>query len=184
MKALASRLTTLGLSEQLADAFLRSLLIVGFAGLTAAASLVRIPIPGTTVPATLQTAVVLLAGLLLGRRDGALSQVVYLLGGSLGLPFFAGVTGLFGPTGGYLFGFVLAAFCAGSFEARGSFLRAWVIAFGASFAVFVPGVIVLKIFAMTSWEQALMMGLLPFLIGDVVKVSLAATIYSLRAKQA
>lgn len=91
------------------------LLATGFALLTALGALVQIPIG--PVPITLQVLFVLLSGLVLGSRLGALSQVEYLAIGFAGAPVFAqgksGLIALPGPTGGYLMGFVVGAFVAG-----------------------------------------------------------------------
>jgi biotin transport system substrate-specific component len=182
MNALTKRITTWGVSPAAARAAVRALAIIGFAFATAVAAQIRVPLPGNPVPLTLQTAVVLLAGMRLGARDGALSQALYLGCGALGLPFFAGAAGaavLFGPTGGYLLGFVIAAYAAGAIGSSRSFFRAWLIAFAASLLVFVPGVIQLQWFMGLSWTQALAMGVVPFILGDLVKVTLAATTHAL-----
>src|SRR4051812_38270487 len=84
---------------------MRVVAILAFAVATAVTAQIHIPVPGSPVPVTLQTFIVLLAGLKLGRKDGAISQAVYIAAGAIGLPFFAGAAGLavlFGPTGGYL----------------------------------------------------------------------------------
>ena len=92
--------------------------------LTVVGAKVAIPLPGTPVPATLQTLPVLLAGLLLGSRLGALSQAAYVAIGLAGLPVFAlpgaGPAYLLGPTGGYLIGFMAAAWLAGALAGPGS----------------------------------------------------------------
>ncbi|MGH7719721.1 MAG: biotin transporter BioY, partial [Gemmatimonadaceae bacterium] len=97
--------------------------IVGFAAALAAASQVALPVPGTPVPVTLQPLAVVLAGLWLGPVAGAASMVLYLAAGALGLPVFApmgppGVVRLFGPTGGYLWAYPVAAWIAGTIGAR------------------------------------------------------------------
>src|SRR5437899_7752418 len=95
----------------------RILLVIGFALLTCAGAKITIPLPFTRVPATLQTLPVLLAGALLGARAGAASQALYVGLGIAGLPVFAlpgtGPGYLLGPTGGFLVGFVVAAFVTG-----------------------------------------------------------------------
>src|SRR6266446_1608393 len=95
----------------------RILLVIGFALLTCAGAKITIPLPFTQVPATLQTLPVLLAGALLGARAGAASQALYVGLGIAGLPVFAlpgtGPGYLLGPTGGFLVGFVVAAFVTG-----------------------------------------------------------------------
>ena len=89
-----------------------------FAALTVVGAYIAIPFPLSPVPIVLQNLFVLLAGLLLGKKWGAASMAIYLLAGAVGLPVFAGGTGgighFAGPTGGYLIGFVLAAFVAGA----------------------------------------------------------------------
>lgn len=157
----------------------QALLVIGFALATALAAQVKIPVPGTIVPMTLQTAIVVLAGLTIGARKGALSQALYVGAGALGLPFFAGAAGvavLFGPTGGYLVGFVLAAWAAGALNDRfgRGFARKWLVAFAASILIFIPGMVQLKFFTASSWSQAFMMGVAPFIVGDLIKTTLAA----------
>ena len=106
--------------ELISDKGLCRLLAVGvFIALTTLSAFVRIPLPFTPVPLTLQTFFVLLSGALLGRQLGAFAQAAYMFLGLTGQQVFTG-TGcgslyLLGPTGGYIIGFVLAAFFAGSF---------------------------------------------------------------------
>src|SRR5512133_2023281 len=96
------------------------LLATGFALLTAMGAAIQIPIG--PVPITLQVLFVLLSGLVLGSRMGALSQMEYLAIGFAGAPVFAGgkagIVALLGPTGGYLVGFVVAAYLAGLIAER------------------------------------------------------------------
>jgi len=88
--------------------------------LVAAAAQVSIPLPGTPVPITLQPMAVLLVGGLLGARFGALSMILYLAMGASGLPVFTptvpllGIARLFGPTGGYLLAYPVAAYAVGA----------------------------------------------------------------------
>jgi len=88
-----------------------------FAALTGAIAWFKIPLPFTPVPITLQTLMVLLSGAMLGPYYGALSMIVYLLLGAIGLPVFAGgssgIPSLLGPTGGYLLSYPVAAFVIG-----------------------------------------------------------------------
>lgn len=88
-----------------------------FAALTAAVAWFKIPLPFTPVPITLQTLVVLMSGAMLGPYYGALSMIIYLVLGAIGLPVFAGgssgIGALLGPTGGYLFSYPIAAFIIG-----------------------------------------------------------------------
>ncbi len=92
-------------------------LVALFAALTAIGGWLSFPLPFSPVPITLQVLFVLLAGALLGPMRGALSQIIYVLIGAIGLPVFAQFSGgigiLVGPTGGYLIGFIVAAFLVG-----------------------------------------------------------------------
>ena len=94
--------------------------LVGGAVLVAAAAQVSVPLPGTPVPMTLQPMAVLLVGGLPGARLGGLSMILYLAMGAAGLPVFTptvpllGVARLFGPTGGYLLAYPIAAYAVGS----------------------------------------------------------------------
>jgi biotin transport system substrate-specific component len=152
-----------------------------FGALTAVGAYIVIPLP--PVPVTLQTLFLGLAGTLLGSRLGALSQTVYVLLGVIGLPVFAGGKAglgvLIGPTGGYLVGFIAAAFVIGklaSLKNRPGF--AWLclsLAAGAM-VVYILGVLQLSITARLAPAKALAVGVLPFLPGDAVKIVLAALI--------
>jgi biotin transport system substrate-specific component len=154
-------------------------LIFGGSLILALFAQVRIPLPFSPVPITGQTFAVLLLAAALGRRRGVASIAVYLAQGAIGLPFFAGGTAglarLTGPTGGYLVGFLLAAYVVGALAERG-FDRRWVSAlpvFALGHAlIYVCGVAWLSTFV--GWPQALFTGLWPFIPLDVVKVVLAA----------
>lgn len=155
----------------------RTLAILAFALLTALGAAVRIPLPFTPVPITLQTFYVMAAGIYLGGRDAAASQVGYLAMGAAGLPVFAGGAGLghlFGATGGYLLAFPLAAALVGATvrpgerpgRALGAFLAAQVVIFGL-------GTAWLATFLGIGPERAVALGVLPFLPGGAVKVAAA-----------
>jgi len=160
---------------------------MGFALLTALGAQVRIPLPFTPVPLTLQTFFVLLSGLALGANLGATAQLVYLSLGVLGAPFFAGgalgLAYLLGPTGGYLVGFVASAWLVGRL-ARG--IDVWsgrapptmltILALG-SVVVYLPGVFWLAWLTGKGPWPALLAGVLPFLPGDALKTVLAATLW-------
>ncbi len=163
--------------------------VVSFAVFTAVAAQVRIPLPFTPVPITLQTLVVVLAGFYLGHKGGSLSQLVYLSLGALGAPFFAGHGGalsLIGPKAGYLWGFVLSSFFAGQFAlrfaAKKNFILNWAGAFIASLPPLFLGTLWLKQSLGLSFEQAVFMGFLPFMVGDLVKTTIAAVALTLKPK--
>ena len=155
-------------------------LVVGFSLFVALAAQVVIPLPFTPVPVTGQTFAVLLTGALLGSRLGALALVLYVLEGALGLPFFrggaAGVAHLAGPTAGYLWAFPAAAFVTGYLAERGWDRRVVT----AAAAMFVGSLVILAcgwawLALLTgSASVAFAKGVAPFLVGDVIKIALAA----------
>jgi biotin transport system substrate-specific component len=129
------------LADLAAGTRLRTLaLVVGGAALTAVAAQIAIPIPPSPVPVTAQTLAVLLAGAALGARRGAASQALYLLAG-LFLPVYSdggqGLSHVWGATGGYLVGFVLAAYVIGLLAERGADRRVL-----SAFAIFVAGQVI------------------------------------------
>ena len=152
---------------------------------------VIIPLPWTPVPVTGQTFAVLMAGILLGRYWGGLSQALYLAVGLLGVPWFAGMTGgfivLFSANAGYLIGFILAALFLGHFtdkymESR-KFLPMLGLMLVANFIlIYIPGIVMLGIWTHSAtgvsvgiWNL-LLMGAIPFIIGDLFKIGGAAAV--------
>lgn len=136
-------------------------------------------IPIGPVPIVLTNLFVLLSGLLLGARWGLISGALYLFVGAIGMPVFYGGKGglahLFGPTGGYLFGFVFAAGIVGFISHRiGYSLLGDIIAvIIGSVVIYIFGVPWLKAMAKISWEKAFILGMVPFLVGDVIKAVVA-----------
>ncbi len=153
--------------------------VVGCALLTAVGAQVRIPLPWTPVPLTLQTFFVPLTGAALGPGLGAASQVLYLLLGFAGVPVFAaaGPGLLFGATAGYLLGFPLAAWSAGALlqrvSGRGLF-RIWLATAAAMGIIYVCGAGWLVLGLHFTPIQALSAGVVPFLPGDAAKAIAAA----------
>ncbi len=157
--------------------------LVVFASLfTAAAAQLEIRLPWTPVPLSGQTFAVLLTGAVLGAKRGGAAQLLYVLEGASGLPFFAGGAGgiapLLGPTGGYLLAFPIAAFVTGLLAERGWDRRPLTM-FAAmllgSCAVFAGGLAQLSRFI--PHETLLASGLLPFIPGDILKSALAAGVF-------
>lgn len=188
-----------------------------FTALTAVASQIIIPLPFTPVPINLATLSVFLAGGLLGAKGGAISQLIYLLLGAVGVPVFAGFTGgpgiVAGPTGGYIIGYVLAAWAIGflinlpapgllrspahqpselrspehqpseSHQAKGNGKRAAlsfihhsvIMAFGLALC-YVVGTAWFVYITGTGLGPALVMCVLPFLPGDILKIALASVL--------
>ncbi|MCH8053794.1 MAG: biotin transporter BioY [Planctomycetes bacterium] len=147
-----------------------------FCLLTILGAMVRVPLPGTPVPMTLQTAVVLFAGVALGARLGAFSQLLYLAIGLAGVPVFAdsgaGPQYVFGATGGYLLGFLIVPVVVGRLTARSSGLRPTLAAAAVgTILIFALGVGWLAISTGSVWT-ALEQGLFPFWLGAVLKCGL------------
>jgi len=151
-----------------------------FAALIAAGSFIAIPVG--PVPIVLQNMMVLLAGLILGPRWAMVSVAIYLIAGLLGLPVFAGGTGgiarILGPTGGYLLSYLPVAFLVGWLSQKGRG-RIWVNAAAltlGSLLVYGIGVPWLKRVTGMDWDKALSAGMIPFLIGDAIKILSAVCI--------
>ncbi|MBR9699518.1 biotin transporter BioY [Candidatus Woesearchaeota archaeon] len=152
-----------------------------FAALTAAVSPIRIPLGFTPVPITLQTLIVLLSGMVLGRNLGALSQIVYVIVGLIGLPVFSGGSSgfgvLFGPTGGFLFGFIAAAYVAGYLaERKRSFLTLLISGAGGTITLYVFGIIGGMLTTELALPAILVGWVVPFIISDIIKLTVAAMI--------
>lgn len=145
--------------------------IAGGALATALSTHVRIPMPFTPVPVTLQTMVVLLCGAILGAGGGALSQIVFLALGTAGVTTFAGGS-LLGVTGGYLIGFVIAAALVGAVARRtDGVLAVGATMLGASLLILGLGAAWLAQVNGLGAREALMVGVVPFLAGDAVKTA-------------
>lgn len=148
-----------------------------FAALTALGAWVEVPM--VPVPMTMQTCAVLLSGALLGARWGAVSQIIYVVGG-LFLPIYAGgatgIATLFGATGGYLLSFPIAAFLTGvalrsttiETQLHVLFVRVFVV----SLVIMSVGTVWLQVALNLSFAQAVSLGFVPFIIGDVIKCML------------
>lgn len=169
----------------------RTAAVLFFALLTAAGAAIEVPIPGSPVPMTLQTLVVSLSGLLLGPMLGAASQAAYLLAGAAGAPVFSGGDGgfvhLLSPTGGYLLSFPLAAavtaVLAGPVRRTWTVpaaMRLWLAILIGTAVIFAGGVAQLALLTGDS-AAAVQLGVLPFITGDLLKVT-AAFLVALRLR--
>jgi biotin transport system substrate-specific component len=150
-----------------------------FGALTAAGAYIAIPVP--PIPITTQTLFIFLAAALLGGRLAALSQIIYILLGVMGLPVFtggkAGFGVLMGPTGGYLVGFVIGAFVSGiMIETRALPRFAWTVfslAVGLA-VIYLVGMVRLAFFLEISLQKAFVIGVVPVIPGDILKMAVAA----------
>ncbi len=136
---------------------------------------VSIPLPFSPVPITGQTIGVILVGGLLGAKLGVISVLCYLMEGAIGIPVFAqmkaGIHVLLGPTAGYLWGFVGAAFLMGCLAEKGFTkkpLTSFISCFAATTLILIIGTFYLAYFKV-DLNQALIMGFYPFLVGDIFK---------------
>jgi biotin transport system substrate-specific component len=168
--------------------------VLALAGSLVVALAAQVAMPLWPVPVTGQTFAVLSVGLVCGWRIGGAALLLYLLEGALGLPFYAqaksGWATLAGPSGGYIWGFVLAAALVGWLAERGwdrSVVRTALAMLLGNVVLYLPGLAWLAQFyagpgqdyiaatgASTAWGAAIAAGLTPFLLGDVLKLLLAA----------
>ncbi len=153
-------------------------LVIGAAALVGITAQVAIPLPFTPVPITLQTFAVLLAGAALGPMRGVSSMLVYLAIGMAGVPWFAQQnSGWAFPTFGYIIGFVLAAGLTGALARRG-LDRTVIGTIGlmtlGNLVIYAVGVPYLAAAIGASLTDAIRLGMTPFLVGDALKILLAA----------
>jgi len=154
---------------------------VGGVLLVALGAQAAIPLPGNPVPVTLQVPAVLIVGGLLGPALGSASLVLYLLAGAMGLPVFAptgatfGLLRLFGPTGGYLLAYPVAAAVAGLAGRRADWTGLLLGLVAAVLVIHAGGVAQLAILG-GDLSLALRLGSFPFLLGDFLKILLACLV--------
>ena len=158
--------------------------VTAFVVMMALGAHVRIPLPFTPVPITLQTFFLSLAGATLGPVFGAASQVVYLFLGAAGVPVFAGGSGLMylvqSATTGYLIGFIAAAALVGwLIRSRKDPGIAWILFSMAAgnLVVYTSGMLWLSLYLHVSLVNAVAIGVVPFLAGDVAKMCAAAGLF-------
>jgi len=170
-----------------ATKLLMSLMMACFTGIMAQ---IIIPLPWTPVPITAQTFAVLCSGLFLGKKYGCLSQILYVVLGIAFIPWFGGMTGgleiFLGSTGGFLVGFIIASYFVGliteKYAKARNFTRMAIVIGIANFVfIYIPGLAGLALFlnaqGMTfGIVDLLMMGLVPFIAGDIVKILGAASV--------
>lgn len=140
----------------------------------------QIAVPMVPVPITMQTLAIPLLVLTIGTRLSTLAGLAYLAEGAAGLPVFSGMGGLVrlaGPTAGFLWTFPLAAFITGTLIDRGfgnSYPARWIAIFIGTAVIFAGGAWWLSVGVGLTPLDAIMKGVVPFIIGDVLKVSIAA----------
>lgn len=156
--------------------FLSSLLqVVGGSGLIALCSQIKILLPFTIVPLTLQTLAILLIGASLGSKKGACAVLLYFGEIFIGLPVLAGGISnpliFLGPKGGYVLGFLVQAYLMGWVLEKTTFSRPLALIVGGVIACTAQmslGVLVLAQYV--GWNHVWMMGLFPFIPGEIIKI--------------
>lgn len=171
-------MTDLALGVRRAALGTRVLAVVLGALLVALAAQVAVPLPGTPVPMTLQPMAVLLVGGLLGPELGAISMILYLAMGAAGLPVFTptvplpGISRLFGPTGGYLLAYPIAAYAVAALVRERS--SVWRVACGvlAGLVLIHFGGLAQMAIITGSVSGAAQLATWPFLLGDLIKLAI------------
>ena len=156
-------------------------LISLFAALTAVGAFISIPI--YPVPLSLQTLFTLLAAMTLGSVIGASSQIIYVMLGVIGLPVFAGFKAgigiLFGPTGGFLFGFIISAYVIGKIielKKEKNIFYYFLAGIIGTIILYIIGITQLSLVTGIGIKKAIAVGMLPFLPGDILKIIAASFI--------
>lgn len=158
----------------------RDICLIGvFTAIISVLSQVRVPMP-YGVPMTLQTFVIPLAGVVLGRKNGALSALTYVLLGSLGVPVFTGFTGgvgiVFGPTGGFILSFPIMALMAGiGAEKKNNMWLMFGIITGAVFS-FLCGTLMFSLITSSSLRASFVACVLPFIPMEAIKAIMAGVL--------
>ncbi|MGL4800206.1 MAG: biotin transporter BioY [Cellulosilyticaceae bacterium] len=162
MKLTAKEMTMVGLGAALMGVF----------------SQLSIPLP--TVPLTLQVFGAILLSMVLGAKLGTLMMIVYTLIGAIGIPVFAnfgrGVGVLVGPTGGYITGFIVLAFFVGMASGRNNKWILWVTTYLALILQYAIGTLQLKVVLNMSLGEAMVAGVYPFIIKDLILTGVAIII--------
>ncbi len=154
----------------------KMILCAFFAALTVVGTMITIPLPFSPVPINLALFAVFCSGILLGPKTGALSIIVYVCLGLVGLPVFANFAGgpgvLVGPTGGYIIGYIAAAYLAGRLSqgASCSTPRMVVALLIALLACYTLGTLWFCFITKTGLISALFLCVIPFLPGDAIKI--------------
>ncbi|WP_181768319.1 biotin transporter BioY [Streptomyces albidus (ex Kaewkla and Franco 2022)] len=154
-----------------------AVLVLSGAALTGIAAQLSVPVPGSPVPVTGQTFAALLVGAGLGARRGFMAMALYTLAGVAGMPWFAeAASGAAMPSFGYVLGMLLAATVVGALARRGGdrgpLRTAGTMAVGMALT-YAVGVPYLAVATGMSLTEAVMAGLVPFLVGDLLKAALA-----------
>lgn len=156
--------------------------VLGFVLLLAISAQVKFPLPFTPVPVTMQTLVVIMAGVVLGPWLGLSAVAAYLAAGVIGLPVFAGPSGLStlsGATGGYLISFLVATPMVGVLSRRNSdWTHLLMLALLAHVVILAMGATWLGVWGQMTFSAACALGVVPFIPGTILKTAIAALLTS------
>jgi biotin transport system substrate-specific component len=157
----------------------KTTLVALFAAFIAGGTFIAVPLPFSPIPVVLQNFFALLSGIVLGPAMGTLAVGLYLGVGALGFPVFAGAKGgivhFFGPTGGYLVGYLIGTLLAGAVMGRprtdqkNTLARLLVAVLVGIIGIYIPGLLRLKMVLNAGWTKTISAGLLPFIVGDLIK---------------
>lgn len=162
-------------------------MVIGLGGISLALmSQLSIPLPFSPVPITLQSFVISMLAIFLGSRKAPFAVLFFLAQATIGLPVLAGGISnpfwILGLRAGYLIGFVLAAYVTARLLEKyrpQSFLKAWLILSSSEICISLMGCIWLGFFA--GFENAVMMGVVPFIPGALIKISAATSVYKIKS---
>lgn len=160
---------------------IKEITLVGMcAALMAIFSQLSIPLPFTSVPVTLQIFGLVVLAIIVGAKIATLSIIIFVLLGSIGLPVFANFSGGFGvivgPTGGYIIGFIIMAFLIGYASSKKNITLLFIASYIAVTIDLILGTLYLKIVTGMTMQGALIAGLYPFILKDIITISLAVII--------
>lgn len=143
---------------------------------------ISIPVPFSVVPITFQTFAVILIAVVLEEQLATRTLMVYTLLGVIGLPVFSGFSGgltrVFGPTGGFILGFIVMAFVIGWCSKRGTKIFLWCGTYIGIFVDYMMGVVQLAFITNMSIKEAIMVGAFPFLVKDIILAAVAIIVAS------
>jgi len=163
------------------------IMVMLFSYFTFAAAMIKIYIPGNPVPFTMQTFVLFMAVYYLSAKENGISQLIYVAAGMFGAPVFAaGLTGaliLMGPTAGYLAGFIISGILMSYIMRKTgklTYIKAALIFVIGGFIILALGTIHLYLIYKMPFDKAIVLGFLPFVASDFVKILAAAGFYKLK----
>ena len=166
----------------------RDMVMIGLAAaMMAVFSQISFPLPFSSVPITLQVFGVVIISMILDKKCSTIAMIIFTLVGAIGLPVYSNFSGgvgiLFGPTGGYIFGFIFMAFIVSFFKDNKNKIVVFLGAYLGMAVEYLLGLIQLKIVLGLNLQQTLIAGLYPFIIKDIIMVAIAVTVGMMVSKR-